>query len=197
MTMPTTPRPPGTATRAPPRPPPPPPPAPRVSMTSGFETRFQRMRCVVPGDGAAHPPHLSRWTAMPRWLEIVLIGAALWMASWGVMVLLARRLPPGLLRDAAEFLPACVTTARTLRGDPAVPRRAKVSLMIAVVWVISPIDLLPEFLPVIGPLDDVVAVVLLLRYAARSIPREALLAAWPAEPRLLLRLLGKSAQPQA
>jgi uncharacterized membrane protein YkvA (DUF1232 family) len=60
-----------------------------------------------------------------------------------------------------------------------------------VLWVISPIDLLPEFLPVIGPLDDVVAVVLLLRYAARSIPRETLLEVWPTDRRLLERLLGK------
>ena len=127
---------------------------------------------------------------MAHWLQIAAIGLALWVASWIVMVLLARRLPPGLLREAAEFLPACVTTARTLRGRPEVPRRARVALLIAVVWVLSPIDLLPEFLPVIGPLDDVVAVVLLLRFAARSIPREVLLAAWPAEPRLLLRLLG-------
>jgi uncharacterized membrane protein YkvA (DUF1232 family) len=125
-----------------------------------------------------------------RWLEIAAIGAGLWVLSWLVMVLLARRLPPGLLRDAAEFLPACVTTARRLRGRPEVPRRAKVALGIAVAWVVSPIDLLPEFLPVIGPLDDVVAVVLLLRYAARAIPRAVLLEAWPAEPRLLLRLLG-------
>lgn len=66
---------------------------------------------------------------------------------------------------------------------------AKVALLIAILWVLSPIDLLPEFLPVIGPLDDIVAVVLLLRYAARAIPRETLLAAWPADPRLLLRLL--------
>ena len=58
-------------------------------------------------------------------------------------------------------------------------------------WVVSPIDLLPEFLPIIGPLDDVVAVVLLLRYAARSIPRDTLLAAWPTDPRLLERLLGR------
>jgi uncharacterized membrane protein YkvA (DUF1232 family) len=56
---------------------------------------------------------------------------------------------------------------------------------------VSPIDLLPEFLPVIGPLDDVVAVILLLRYAARSIPRDSLLAAWPSDPRLLQRLLGR------
>jgi uncharacterized membrane protein YkvA (DUF1232 family) len=48
----------------------------------------------------------------------------------------------------------------------------------------------PEFLPVIGPLDDVVVVALALRYAARQVPREVLVAAWPGEPRLLERLLG-------
>ncbi len=117
------------------------------------------------------------------------IGLGLLVLSWLVMVLLARRLPPGLLRDIAAFLPACVTAARRLRKDPRVPRRARVALWIAVVWVLSPIDLIPEFLPVIGPLDDVVAVVLLLRYAARAIPRPVLLAAWPEDPRLLERIL--------
>lgn len=128
--------------------------------------------------------------------NLLIIGGivlGLWAISCLLMVLFAHRLPRGLLRDVAEFLPACVTTARTLRKNPAVPRRAKVALLIAVVWVISPIDLLPEFLPVIGPLDDVVAVVLLTRYAARQIPRDVLVDAWPAEPRLLLRLLGKEA----
>ncbi|WP_084269853.1 DUF1232 domain-containing protein [Patulibacter minatonensis] len=105
------------------------------------------------------------------------------------MVLFARRLPPGLLKDLLEFLPACVSTARALRKDPAVPRRAKVALLIAVLWVLSPIDLLPEFLPVIGPLDDVVAVVLLMRFAARSVPRPLIEAAWPASPRLLILML--------
>ena len=127
------------------------------------------------------------WYQWLWWLLIVLVA---WVVLCATMVLLARRLPPGLLREIAEFLPACVTTARRLRRSPAVPRRAKIALLIAVLWVVSPIDLLPEFLPVIGPLDDVVAVVLLLRYAARSIPRADLLAAWPAEPRLLERLLG-------
>ena len=126
---------------------------------------------------------------MSRLVEIAIVAGALWVGSWVLMVLLAKRLPPGLLRDAAEFLPACVTTARRLRGDPAVPRRAKVALLIAILWLLSPIDLLPEFLPVIGPLDDVVAVVLLLRYAARAVPRDVLFAAWPAEPRLLERLV--------
>jgi uncharacterized membrane protein YkvA (DUF1232 family) len=119
----------------------------------------------------------------------VLVAAVVWLASWMVMMLAARRLPPGLLRELAAFLPACVTAARRLRGRPEVPRRAKIALLIAVLWVVSPIDLIPEFLPVIGPLDDVVAVVLLLRYAARSVPRPVLLQAWPADPRLLERLL--------
>jgi hypothetical protein len=50
-----------------------------------------------------------------------------------------------------------------------------------------------EFLPVIGPLDDVVVVALALRYAARQVPPEVLYAAWPAEPRLLARLTGQPA----
>ena len=123
-------------------------------------------------------------------LEIAAAALGLWVLSWAAMVLFARRLPPGLLREAAELLPACVTTARRLRGHDAVPRRAKVALLVAILWVLSPIDLLPEFLPVIGPLDDVVAVVLLLRYAARAVPRQVLLDAWPAEPWLLERLIG-------
>jgi uncharacterized membrane protein YkvA (DUF1232 family) len=128
-------------------------------------------------------------------IEIAAGTFVLWVLSWVVMVLFARRLPPGALRDAAEFLPACVTTARRLRGHPAVPRRAKLALLIAILWVLSPIDLIPEFLPVIGPLDDVVAVVLLLRYAARAIPRDVLLEAWPAEPPLLERVIGSQAVP--
>ncbi len=70
------------------------------------------------------------------------------------------------------------------------PRRAKVAVVIAGLWLASPIDLLPEFLPVIGPLDDVVVVALALRYAARQVPRQVLLDAWPGDPRLLERLLG-------
>ncbi|WP_338087974.1 YkvA family protein [Nocardioides lijunqiniae] len=128
---------------------------------------------------------------MERLLVVAGVALALWAVSCLTMVLLASRLPDGLMRQVAEFLPSCVTAARTLRSHPAVPRRAKVALLVAIAWVVSPIDLLPEFLPVIGPLDDVVAVILLLRYAARRIPRDVVLAAWPSDPRLLLRLLGQ------
>jgi uncharacterized membrane protein YkvA (DUF1232 family) len=129
---------------------------------------------------------------------MLLVAAAvvlgLWVISCLLMVLFARHLPDDLLRQVSEFLPSCVTTARRLRKHPDVPRSAKVAMLVALVWVISPIDLLPEFLPVIGPLDDVVAVVLLLRFAARQIPREVLLDAWPSDPRLLERLLGSKAR---
>jgi len=71
-----------------------------------------------------------------------------------------------------------------------VPRRAKAAIVFAGLWVASPIDLIPEFLPVIGALDDVVVVALALRYAGRQVPREVLVTAWPGEQRLLERLLG-------
>ena len=123
-------------------------------------------------------------------MKAIIIALGCLLASWAVLVVLAARLPPGLLKDLAGFLPACVTMIRRLRRDPQVPRSAKVAILIAMVWVISPIDLIPEFLPVIGPLDDVVVVVLALRYAARRVPRHVLLEAWPGDPRLLERLLG-------
>jgi uncharacterized membrane protein YkvA (DUF1232 family) len=63
-------------------------------------------------------------------------------------------------------------------------------MALAGLWLLSPIDPLPEFLPMIGPLDDVVVVALALRYAARQVPREVLAAAWPGEPGRLERLLG-------
>jgi len=94
------------------------------------------------------------------------------------------------MKDLAAILPACATTMWRLRHDPNVPRRAKAALVLAGLWVLSPIDLIPEFLPVIGPLDDVVVVALALRYSARQVPREVLERAWAGEPRLLDRLLG-------
>ncbi len=127
--------------------------------------------------------------------RVLLAGAGLIVASWVLLVVLARRLPPGILKDLAAFLPACVTVARRLRSDPRVPMRAKVAVGFAALWVLSPIDLIPEFLPVIGPLDDVVVVALALRYAARRVPEELLFEAWPAEPRLLRRVLGKGDEP--
>ncbi len=105
-------------------------------------------------------------------LRLLLIGIGLLLTSWAVLVLLATRLPEGTPKELASFLPDCVTTVRRLRSDPRVPRRAKLAIGFAGLWVLSPIDLIPEFLPVIGPLDDVV--VLRLRSVTqpgRSRPR--------------------------
>jgi uncharacterized membrane protein YkvA (DUF1232 family) len=136
------------------------------------------------------PGRRAKIAAMRQWLLWLGIVAGLMAVSWAVLVLLARRLPPGPLRELARFIPDCVTAIRRLRRDPRVPRRAKVAVVLAGLWVASPVDLIPEFLPVIGPLDDVVAVALALRYAARQVPRQVLLDAWPGDRGLLERLIG-------
>ncbi len=123
---------------------------------------------------------------MFRWIIVALATLA---ASWAILIVLARRLPPGLAKDLATILPACATTARRLRRDPRVPTRAKLVVAFAGLWVLSPIDLIPEFLPIIGPLDDIVVVALALRYAAKRTPPEAIIEAWPADRRILQRLL--------
>ena len=123
-------------------------------------------------------------------LRLLVFALVALVGSWALLAVLAVRLPAGVLRDLAGFLPACVTTARRLRRDPRVPRRAKVAVALAGLWALSPVDLIPEFLPVIGPLDDVVVAALALRYAARQVPREVLLEAWPGNPEVIERLLG-------
>jgi uncharacterized membrane protein YkvA (DUF1232 family) len=131
-------------------------------------------------------------------LRLFIIAVGLLVLTWAVMAVLAKRLPPGTAKDLATVLPACATTARKLRADPRVPRRAKIAVVIALLWVLSPIDLIPEFLPVIGPLDDVIVVAIAFRYAARRVPRNVLFEAWPAEPRILERLIpakGKGDEP--
>ncbi|MCA1847131.1 MAG: hypothetical protein LC792_28855 [Actinobacteria bacterium] len=99
-------------------------------------------------------------------LRLLILALVALVGSWVLLFALAARLPAGPLRDLAGFLPACVTTARRLRRDPRVPRRAKLVV------------------------DDVVVVALALRYAARRVPRDVLLEAWPGKPELIERLLG-------
>jgi uncharacterized membrane protein YkvA (DUF1232 family) len=127
---------------------------------------------------------------MSGWLGSALVAAAVLVVVWGVLALLARTLPAGLLRDIAGFLPACVGLARRLWRDPDVPRSARLVLVLAALWVLSPIDLVPEFLPVVGLLDDVVVVALALRFLARRTPRDVVLRAWTGDPGLLERLSG-------
>lgn len=128
-------------------------------------------------------------------LRLLLIAVGLILATWALLAVLARKLRAGAAKDLATVLPACATTVRRLRRDPRVPRRAKIAVAFAGLWVLSPIDLIPEFLPIIGPLDDVLVVAVALRYAARQVPREVIFEAWPAAPRILERLLPDRTQP--
>jgi uncharacterized membrane protein YkvA (DUF1232 family) len=70
-----------------------------------------------------------------------------------------------LIMDAALMLPNLVKLVGRLMTDPRVPRRSKVVLGFAAAYVASPIDLIPEFIPVFGWADDV----LLLMYALDSL----------------------------
>ena len=124
------------------------------------------------------------------WLRWLAVGLGTLVASWCLLIILARRLPDGSLKELAGFLPACVSTIRILRTDPRVPRRAKLAIAFAGLWVLSPIDLIPEFLPIIGPLDDAIVVALAFRYAARQVPRSVLTDAWTGNPDTLERLIG-------
>jgi hypothetical protein len=60
-----------------------------------------------------------------NWLKPILGGLVVMVVLWALLIVLAARLPPGLLKDLAGFLPACVTLARRLRADPRVPWRAE------------------------------------------------------------------------
>lgn len=112
-------------------------------------------------------------------VRLLVVAIAFFSASWGAMILLARKLPPGLIKDLAATIPAGITAIQHLRKDPRVPKRVKIAVIFAGLWVLSPIDLIPEFLPIIGPIDDIVVIALTLRYASRRISPETLADAWP------------------
>src|SRR4051794_41212531 len=103
---------------------------------------------------------------MRGWLTGLGIAAAVMVASWVLLILLARRLPEGTAKELARFLPACVTTVRRLRAHPAVPRRAELAGRFPRPWGLSPSDLIPQVLPASGPLRDLVVLPPSLRSAA-------------------------------
>ena len=78
-------------------------------------------------------------------------------------------------------------------ADRAVPISVKVALVGLMTWLISPIDLIPEFVPVLGPLDDVVVAILVLRFVHRRMGTDEIARRWPGTPdgyAVLARVVG-------
>jgi uncharacterized membrane protein YkvA (DUF1232 family) len=120
------------------------------------------------------------------WLVWIAVAVAVWVVAIVVLFLVGRRLAA---RELAALLPNLVRMCRTLLGDPRVPRGSKVVVGLAVIWFASPIDLVPEFIPVLGPLDDAVLAALVLRHLVKRAGREAVAEAWPGDPATLERML--------
>ena len=112
------------------------------------------------------------------WLGGLLIGI---LGAWALFVLLLWMLRPRdvPLGDLVRVVPDVLRLVRRLVGDQGVPMGARAALVGLLAWLINPIDLIPEFIPVLGPLDDVVVAVLVLRYVRRRIGEDALRARWP------------------
>jgi uncharacterized membrane protein YkvA (DUF1232 family) len=82
-------------------------------------------------------------------------------------------------RALAGFIPDCLVLLRRLLGDDRVPRGRKLILVGLVAYLSMPIDLVPDFIPVAGQLDDVLVAALALRFSLRAGGRELLREHWP------------------
>lgn len=76
------------------------------------------------------------------------------------------------------MVPDVLRLIRDLIADRPTPLGVRVALVGLLAWLISPIDLVPEFIPVLGPLDDVIVAVLVLRYARRRLGIDELRRRW-------------------
>jgi uncharacterized membrane protein YkvA (DUF1232 family) len=128
-----------------------------------------------------------------RWLLIAgLALVVLWLLAVLVFLWLGRKT---LARELLTLLPNLVRLFRGLLGDERVPRSSKVLLLLGAVWLASPIDLIPEFLPGIGPVDDAVVAGLVLRHVVKRAGPDVVRDHWRGDPRtigVLLRAAGVS-----
>jgi len=102
------------------------------------------------------------------------------MVVWGLLLVVLWVLRPrGVpVRELLGVIPDLLRLTRSLISDRDVPLDVRLVAAGAVVWVISPIDLVPEFLPLIGWLDEIVVIILALRYVRRRLGVPALRARW-------------------
>lgn len=119
-------------------------------------------------------------------LDWVLAGAAAvavgYLALVGALIAAGRREDA---RAAARLIPDCLVLFRRLLGDPRISGWRKAMVAALVAYLVMPFDLVPDFIPVAGQLDDAVAVLLTLRVIARGGGVELLREHWPGPQRSL------------
>ena len=131
---------------------------------------------------------------MTTWQWLLLAGGvalAVYAAFVGWLLLAGRREDA---RALAGFIPDCLVLVRRLLGDPRVPRSRKVLLGALVAYLAMPFDLVPDFIPVAGQLDDAIIVAFVLRAVLRSGGPDVLREHWPGPAvslDVLLRLVSR------
>lgn len=126
-----------------------------------------------------------------RWLVIgVLAMIAMWLIAVLVLIWMGRKT---IAKELVALLPNLLRLFRGLIGDPRVPRGSKALLVVGAVWLASPIDLIPEFVPVVGPIDDAVVASLVLRHLVKRAGPDVVREHWQGDSRtigLILRAAG-------
>jgi uncharacterized membrane protein YkvA (DUF1232 family) len=118
-----------------------------------------------------------------QWLLIGLgVTAAVWLLAVLALVAAGRRTDA---RALAGFIPDCLVLVKRLLGDPRVPRRRKLLLVLLIAYLAMPIDLVPDFIPVAGQLDDAIVAALVLRAVLRSGGAALVREHWTGPPRSL------------
>ena len=118
---------------------------------------------------------------MERLVAIAISVAGGMLLLWVILViaLLVAR-PPGLrITDVLRLLPDTVVLLRRLAADRELPRGVRIRSVLLLVYLVLPIDLIPDFIPVLGYADDAIIVVLALRSVVRRAGQDALRRHWP------------------
>ncbi len=127
------------------------------------------------------------------------------LVSIGVVVVIYAAFVIGLVlagrrseaRALATFIPDCIVLVTRLAHDPRVPRRRKLLLLALVAYLALPFDLVPDFIPVAGQLDDAIIVALVLRSFVRSGGEELIRELWPGPEQSLALILRLAAARRA
>ena len=96
---------------------------------------------------------------------------------------------------AARFIPDCAVLFRRVLADDRTPRSTKLLLVALVGYLLMPLDLVPDFIPVVGQLDDAILVTLVLRRLLRATGADVVREHWPGPPATLSVLLRVAGQP--